>query len=302
MTTSDRVPARVRAATTKGAALYGRGREWVDTRDPASPQGATIGWYRRYRESDGGLCAVLLTAYVFVTAFPASVVMMSYAYRDGNEVADRLVSRLRLTGEPAKLVHSVIAGSSGHQFGATVIAVASVFTFGIGFGRVLQVVHARSWGLDLGKTQFFDQARYLLALLVPLGYLLAYIVQTRALHGEPSWIGWLLVPLWLGALLWYFVWMPRMLLHNLVARRAVVPGAVFTILGLVALRLVSALVFRNWIVWYSKYFGSFGVVMAMFFWLMLPASVLVLAAAFSPALAHRRDLREARRHAPALEV
>jgi hypothetical protein len=39
--------------------------------------------------------------------------------------------------------------------------------------------------------------------------------------------------------------------------------------------------------------------MAIFFWIALPASVLVLAAAFSPALAHRRDLRKAQRHKPA---
>jgi uncharacterized BrkB/YihY/UPF0761 family membrane protein len=159
----------------------------------------------------------------------------------------------------------------------------------------LQLVHARSWKIDLGKPQFFDQARYLLTLLVPVGFLLLYIVQTHALHGQPSWIGWILVPAWLAALAWYFTWMPRMLLHKRVSGRDILPGAVFTILGLTALRLISALVFRNWLVWYSKYYGSLGVVMAIFFSLMLPASVLVLAAAFSPALAHRRDLRVAGR-------
>jgi membrane protein len=299
-------PGRFRSATAKGVAVYdrgtavyGRGKGWVDAQDPATRKGATIGWYRRFRESDGGLFGVLLTAYLFVTAFPAAVVMMSYVYSDATVAGDRLVNRLSLTGEPARLVHSVVAGTSGHQLGATVFAVANVFIFGIGFGRVLQVVHARSWQIDLGKPQFFDQARYLLTLLVPVGFLLLYIIQTHALHSQPSWIGWLLLPVWLVALVVYFVWMPRMLLHQRVSARDILPGAVFTILGLVGVRLISAVLFRNWLVWYSKYYGSLGVAMAIFFWIALPASVLVLAAAFSPALAHRRDLREAQRRNPA---
>jgi membrane protein len=302
----QRPPGRLKSATAKGVAVYDRGnaayergKGWVDAQDPATRKGATIGWYRRFRESDGGLLGVLLTAYLFVTAFPAAVVMISYVYSDATVAGDRLVNRLGLTGEPARLVHSVVAGTSGHQLGATLFAVANVFIFGIGFGRVLQIVHARAWKIDLGKPQFFDQARYLLTLLVPVGFLLLYIVQTHALHGQPSWIGWLLLPVWLVALISYFVWMPRMLLHKRVSARDVLPGAVFTILGLTALRLISALLFRNWLVWYSKYYGSLGVAMAIFFWIALPASVLVLAAAFSPALAHRRDLREAQRRAAA---
>jgi uncharacterized BrkB/YihY/UPF0761 family membrane protein len=69
---------------------------------------------------------------------------------------------------------------------------------------------------------------------------------------------------------------------------------VFALIGLVGLRLLSALLFRHWLVWYSKYYGSLGIVMALFFWIMLYAGLLVLAAAFSPALAHRRNLREAK--------
>ena len=46
--------------------------------------------------------------------------------------------------------------------------------------------------------------------------------------------------------------------------------------------------------WYSKSYGALGIVMAIFFWLVIAATILVLAAALSPALAHRRDLRQAR--------
>ena len=59
-------------AYAKGNAVAVRGQEWADSQDPATRRGATIGWYRRFRESDGGLFVVLLSGYLFVTAIPAA--------------------------------------------------------------------------------------------------------------------------------------------------------------------------------------------------------------------------------------
>ena len=72
------------------------------------------------------------------------------------------------------------------------------------------------------------------------------------------------------------------------------PGAVFTLLCLVGLRLISALLLTHWLNWYSTTYGAFGIVIALFFWIILFGTVLVLAAALSPAFAHRRDLLEAK--------
>ena len=41
-----------------------------------------------------------------------------------------------------------------------------------------------------------------------------------------------------------------------------------------------ALLFKHWLVWYRSSYGSLRIVMATFFWIMLPAHV--LAAAFAP--------------------
>jgi membrane protein len=121
-----------------------------------------------------------------------------------------------------------------------------------------------------------------------------YVLESKLLAGQPSWISWALVPLWLIVLLAYFVWLPRMLLHNRVSARQVFPGAVFTVLALLGMRVLSYLLLVNWLVWYSKYYGGLGVVMALFFWLMIAATILVVAAGLSPALAERRDLLDAR--------
>jgi membrane protein len=121
-----------------------------------------------------------------------------------------------------------------------------------------------------------------------------FVVQTRQLRGQPSWIGWLLDVVWLALLLGFFVWAPRLLLHHRVAARQVVPGAVFTVVGLIALRLISALLLTHWLNWYSTTYGAFGIVIALFFWIILIGTLLVLAAALSPALAERRDALAAR--------
>ena len=65
-------------------------------------------------------------------------------------------------------------------------------------------------------------------------------------------------------------------------------------LGFVGIRAVSGLLLKHWLDWYSSTYGALGIVMAIFFWLIIIATILILAAALSPALAHRRDLRRAR--------
>ena len=107
----------------------------------------------------------------------------------------------------------------------------------------------------------------------------------------------MLAPVWLVVIVGFFVWMPRSLLRNRVTVRQVLPGAVFTVLGLVGMRIASHLVLVNWLKFYAKYYGGLGVIMAAFFWIMIFATILVIAAALSPALSERRELLEARARA-----
>jgi membrane protein len=278
-----------RATTT-----YARGRLWIENVDPASRKGATVGWVRRYQAADGQLFAVLLAAYIFLTLLPLLLLESTYVYGDPHALADRVVHRLKLEGATAELLRAILVGANGHKLSAVLIAAVNLFFFGLGLGRVLQIAHARSWGLDLRKSVIADQTRYLSVLAALAALTLLFVVQAHALQGHPSWIAWLLDVVWLAVLLAFFVWAPWLLLHKRVPWRDIVPGAVFTMLGLIGLRLVSVLLFAHWLEWYSKTYGSVGIVMAIFFWLVVFGTVLVLAAALSPALAHRRDLRRAK--------
>jgi membrane protein len=283
----------IAGAKTRGSAASERGRVWVESQEPASRKGATIGWLRRYQAADGQLYALLLGSYFLLTVLPVTLVAVSYVYDDPTALAHRMEHRLGLTGETATLFSSVLAGTSGHKLSGLLIAMLDIFVFGLGFARVLQLAHARAWGIDVRKRALVDQARYASVLAAMLIGVCVFVLQSRPLRGQPSWIGWLLDLVWIGLLLAFFVWAPRMLLDGAVTVRQVLPGAVFTLLGLIVLRLISSFFLRRWLVWYSTTYGAFGIVIALFCWIILAGTILVLAAALSPALAERRDALEA---------
>jgi membrane protein len=291
-------PSRTRraysSAQTRGTVAYQRGRLWIENQDPASRKGATIGWVRRYQAADGQLYAVLLAAYLFLTLLPLLLIYSSYLYSDPEALAKRVEHRLRLEGSTSTLLDAVLQGASGHKLSAALIAALDLFFFGLGFGRVLQLAHARSWGFDLRKRAVMDQVLYLEVLGALAVMTLLFFVQTKALRGDPSWIGWVLDIGWFFLVLGFFVWAPRILLHRRVAARDILPGAVFTMICLIGLRIVSGLLLKHWLEWYSRTYGALGIVMAIFFWIIAATTILVLAAALSPALAHRRDLRHGR--------
>jgi membrane protein len=294
MTTKEsRARRGVAGARARGNAVADRGKHWLENQEPASRQGAAIGWYRRYAASDGQLYAMLLTAYVFVTVLPVIVVIQSYLYSDSAAASSHLIKRLGLTGSSATFLSDVITGSSSNKLGVAVIAIANVLIVGLGFGRVLQLAHARSWGLDARKGVITDQLRYVASLFVLLVMVLIFLAQSKFLEGRPAWIGWVLAPVWIAGAVGYLVWLPRLLLHNRVSVRDVLPGALLATAALIGMRIISSFLLVRWLVWYSKYYGSFGVVMALFFWLLIAMTILVVAAALSPAVAERRDLRAA---------
>ncbi len=96
---------------------------------------------------------------------------------------------------------------------------------------------------------------------------------------------------WVGLLIVFFVWAPWLLTHKRITRRDLLPGAVLTAFGLVALMLISSFVMELWVNLYARDYGGFGVVLAIYFWLLFSSGVIVWAASLSPALAERRDLR-----------
>ena len=139
-----------------------------------------------------------------------------------------------------------------------------------------------------------DQVLYLEVLGALAVMTLLFFVQTKALRGDPSWIGWVLDIGWFFLLLGFFVWAPRLLLHESCRRTRHPSRAVFTMICLVGLRLISGLLLKHWLEWYSRTYGALGIVMAIFFWIIVRARSSSLPRRSRPRSPHRRDLRHAR--------
>jgi membrane protein len=267
-----------------------RSQAWVERQDPGSRTGVAIGAWRRYQAVDGPLQSALLSLYVLVAVLPALLVMEAYLDAHPGALANHLVHHYGLSGPTANLLRGVLIQDRKHELFAALLAIASALFFGLGFGRVLQLVHTRAWGLSLPKKQA-DQALYALVLVGFYGLILLLLVQLKELSGSPSWVGLTLAVGWVGLLVLFFVWAPRLLTHKLVSTRDLLPGAALTAVGLVVLMLISSFVMEFWVDLYARDYGGFGVVLAIYFWIAFSSAVIVAAASLSPALAERREFR-----------
>jgi uncharacterized BrkB/YihY/UPF0761 family membrane protein len=270
--------------------LTRRGREWADRQDPSSAKGVAIDAWRRYRAVDGPLQSALLSLYVLVAVLPALVVLEEYLDPHPNALAHRIVHHYHLNAPTAALIRSVLVEGRAHELGSALLAIAGALFFGLGFGRVLQLVHTRAWRLELPARQV-DQGLYAAVLLVLYGLIFLLLVQLTELKGSPSWVGLLLGLGWIGVLVLFFAWAPWLLTHRRVTLRNLFPAAALTALGLVLLMFLSRYVMGFWVDLYARDYGGLGVVLAIYFWIALSSGVIVLAASLSPALAQRRDLR-----------
>jgi uncharacterized BrkB/YihY/UPF0761 family membrane protein len=181
----------------------------------------------------------------------------------------------------------VLVEGKAHELGSALLAIAGALFFGVGFGRVLQLVHARAWRVELPNRQT-DYALYAFVLLAVYGLILLLLLQLTELKDAPGWVGKVLALGWVGLLVLFFTWAPWLLLHRQVSRRDFFPGAVLTAVGLVLLMIVSSYVMEPWIDLYARDYGGLGVVLALYFWLLFSSGVIVWAAALAPALAQRR--------------
>jgi membrane protein len=261
---------------------------WAERQEKHSRTGVALGWFGRYRQADGQQFALLLAAYFFVTLLPAAIAVATYTDSDPRAVSARLIARLSLRGETANLTRDVLQGAGGHQFAATLAAVASVIVFGLGIGRTLQLVYSRIWGIP-PPGGMVNRARYLLWLLLLLAGCLLYVLEEGLLRS--AWVEWVLAPLWVAALVGLLAWTPVFLLNGGVTIRDAMPGALLAAAGLVLLRVLSSILLTDWLNTYSTYYGGIGIVIAIFFWLVLVATVFIIASALSPAYAIRRAKR-----------
>jgi membrane protein len=272
-------------------ALSSRAQTWVAEQDPASRKGVAIDAWRRYRAVEGPLQSALLSLYMLVAVLPAVLVIEEYFDAHPAALANRLIHHYGLNAATASLLRDVLADSRVHELGSALFAIAGALFFGLGFGRVLQLVHMRAWRVSVpGRAT--DQGLYAAVLLGLYGLIVLLLFQLNELKGRP-WEGRVLVLGWVALLVLFFTWAPSLLLHGQVSRRDLLPGAVLTAVGLVVLTVVSRWVMESWVNLYARDYGGLGVVLAIYFWIAFYSFVIVAAASLAPALAQRRGVSDA---------
>jgi membrane protein len=281
-------PARVGITERRRFAVPGQA--WLERQPAQSPAGVAVGAWRRYRAVDGPLQSALLSLYVLVAVIPALLVMEEYLDPHPAALAHHIVHHYGLNAPTGTLVRSVLVEGHAHELGSALLAIAGALFFGLGFGRVLQLVHARAWQVAL-PTRATDQGLYAFVLLALYGLILLLLVELSELKGAPAWANGLLALGWIALLVVFFAWAPWLLLHGAVSRRDLLPGAILTAVGLVLLMVVSRFVMRFWIDLYARDYGGLGVVLAIYFWIAFSSAVIVWAASLAPALAERRLAR-----------
>jgi membrane protein len=237
---------------------------------------------------------------VFLAIVPAVLVIAEYAQRNPTALANHLIDRYNLDRSAAGPVRDVLSTDRLHELGSALFAIVTVLFFGLGFGRVLQLVYGRAWALE-HRERVSDQIRYAVVLLALFGLICLLLLQSSEIAHHPAWAEPAIGPGWVIVLFGYFVWAPRYLLHGRVAARDLVPSAALTALGLVVLMFLSSFAMARWIDLYATDFAAFGVFMALFFWLGLSSTVIVASASLSPILARRRSFLAEARKLPARE-
>src|SRR5436190_18012051 len=281
------------SARARAEDLSRRTQEWADRQDPGSLKGVAVDGWRRYRMVDGPLQSALLSLYMLIAIIPALLVMEEYLNSNPAALTNQLVHHYSLNHSTAGLLRDVLVDDRTHKLGSALFAIAGALFFGLNLGRVLQLVHARSWKLDPRARQT-DLGLYSIVLLAVYGLLLLLLLTLTELHGlGPAWARILLDLGFLTLLVVFFVWAPWLLTHRLLKARDLVPGAVLTALGLVVLLIASSFVMEFWVNLYARDYGGLGVVLALFFWLLFGSGLIVWAASISPALAERRARRNA---------
>ena len=158
-----------------------------------------------------------------------------------------------------------------------IFAIVTALIFGVGFGRVLQLVYGRAWGLELPE-RLGDQGRFAWCCSSLFG-LIARLLRpddgdrrAAAMGDRPS------PPAGSSFSSDTSSGRPVPDARQLAARDLVASSAL-TSVGIVVLMLVSSLAMAPWIDLYAKDFSGLGVFMALFFWLGLSASAVLVACA-----------------------
>jgi uncharacterized BrkB/YihY/UPF0761 family membrane protein len=261
-------------------------QHWLERQTDSKLGRLALRWFRAYFEAsqNSGSAASLYSILSIVPFVLAVVGLFHAAGSDTNAFAQRLIDHLHLTGTTANLVSETFGSASSNALAATLAAAVSFLLWGIGIGQIYQDVYARAWGITVRSLA--DQLRFTIFFFV-LGGLLGLGIASSEHFRDTGWA--VLIPAWIIGGTAFWLWTPWLLLRGAIGLRALLPGALLAALVLGGANATSPLFLGGWMNSDGKYFGSFGVVLALIGWWFVLITISMVCAVFSPVWAAWRE-------------
>ena len=200
-----------------------------------------------------------------VTIAPLLIVVAAAAPIHDGGFARWVVDGMGLSGRPADAVRELFAAPREVLSTTSALSVLLLALFGVPFAGSVQTGYEKVWGLAAGRWHtVWRQVVWLVALTA---YLFAE-AQSGAALGSGTLRSWSRIGLSTLFGVLFFWWAQRFLLGGRIPWRALLPGAIATMVGLGGLRLFSSLVFSPLIVSNAVSYGSVGTVLIVTSWLV----------------------------------
>ncbi len=269
-----------------GGSRLAAAREWLSYRAENRFARLALLWFRRYFEASRNSGAAA-SAYVTLSVLPTALVIIAIfnlAHDDESAFANRLIAHMNLSGSTASLVQDLFGTTSNNLLAASVTIVIGFLVWGLGIGQLYQGVYARAWHVEVGTAA--DQVLFAIWFFVLSGLLALMTGSASELRAK----GWLVaLPIWIAGSMLFWLWTPRFFLHRSISTRSLLPGALlatFVVMGTVG---TSPLWIGPVLNQDAKAFGSFGVVLALFAYVLIVVTISMVCVVFAPVWAEWRQ-------------
>lgn len=201
----------------------------------------------------------------FVTLVPVLIVVASIDPTYHSGFGQWVVDGLGLSGESADAVRRLFTSPRQVISATTAFSLAVLSIFGPTFGTAIRSVYERVW--ELPSAPWHSSWRLAVWTSVLVGYLFFEARLATLLSASPLRPFDGIAVTFVSGML-FFWWSQRALLAGRVRWRALLPGAVATMLGLGGLRVFSGLVFAPLIISNAVSYGPIGTVLIVQSWLI----------------------------------
>ncbi|GAA2764470.1 hypothetical protein GCM10010103_35110 [Streptomyces paradoxus] len=215
---------------------------------------------RRSRDTELWSRSLGFAALGLLTLVPLLIIVSAADAEHGRGFAQWLGEGLGVSTASRRQVEQLFIRPGQALRTTTAFGVAALAVFGLTFGAAVQTGYEKVW--DLPPARWWARWRHVVWLAVLTGYL--YLSATTTLRREPL-AGGAVASLSAVLFVW---WSQRLLLGGRVRWRALLPGAVATVIGLLGLRVFSRLVFSPLIASNAVSYGPVGTVLVIESWLV----------------------------------